>query len=232
VQTIEGIELTAEKISTAPNSKGTIALKTKINGKGVLKVDGSVQLSPVAAVLQVESTAIPVLPLQPYFTEFVNIQVNRGIVSNKGEVRLQLDRGSLAGGYKGSLTIGDLLAVDKVNSADFLKWRSLHIGGIDLALQPMKVDIAEVALSDFYSRLILNKDGRLNLQDIVRRPEAETAGAATAKQAETPAEKPVEKVAGKPTGAPPPAAAAPRESDPAGRHRQFLGLLRQAQLHG
>jgi hypothetical protein len=144
----------------------------------------------VAAALQVESTALPLLPLQPYFTEFVNIQLNRGIVSNKGEVRLQLEKGALAGGYKGSLTIGDLLAVDKANSADFLKWRSLHVGGIDVALQPMKVDIAEVALTDFYSRLILNKDGRLNLQDIVRRPDGEGAQGSVTKPAEGAAEKP------------------------------------------
>ena len=133
----------------------------------------------------------------------MNIQFNRGIVSNKGEVRLQLDKGGLAGGYKGSLTIGDLLAVDKANSADFLKWRSLHVGGIDVVLQPMKVDIAEVALTDFYSRLILNKDGRLNLQDIVRKPDGEAPQASVTKPSEGAAEKPVEKVAEKTAGAPP-----------------------------
>ena len=36
----------------------------------------------------------------------------------------------------------------------------------------MAVNVGEVALSDFYSRLILSKEGRLNLQDIVRKPEA------------------------------------------------------------
>ena len=206
VQTIEAIELTAEKISTEPNSKGTLALKTRVNGKGALKVDGSIQLAPVATVLQVESTALPLLPLQPYFTEFVNIQLNRGMVSNKGEVRLQLDKGSLGGGYKGSLTVGDVIAVDKANSADFLKWRSLHVGGIDVGLQPMKVDIAEVALTDFYARLILSQDGRLNLQDIVRRPEGEAPQAPAAKPAEKAAEKPLEKVAGTSAGTAPAAA--------------------------
>jgi hypothetical protein len=195
VQTIEGLEITAEKISTEPNSKGKVALKTKVNGKGVLQVDGSLQLAPVATALQVETTAIPLLPLQPYFSEFVNIQLNRGIVSNKGEVRLQFDKGSLTGGYTGSLTVGDLIAVDKANSADFLKWRSLHFGGIDVALQPMAVNIGEIALADFYSRLILSKEGRLNLLDIVKqKPEAE-AGKPPAGDAGKSAE-PAAKVAG------------------------------------
>jgi uncharacterized protein involved in outer membrane biogenesis len=172
VQTIEGLELTAEKVSTDPNSKGTLALKAKVNGKGALKVDGSVQLMPLATVLKIEAQSIPLLPLQPYFTNFLNIALTRGLVSNAGELTAQMGKEGLKATYKGSLTLGDLLAVDKVNNADFLKWKSLYLGGIDFRLQPMAVNVGEVALSDFYSRLILSKEGRLNLQDIVRKPEA------------------------------------------------------------
>lgn len=190
VQTVEGLEVTAEKVSTDPGAKGTLAVKAKVNGKGALKVDGSVQLNPVATALQVETATIPVLPLQPYFTDFLNIQLNRGVVSNKGELRLQVDKGALAGSYRGSLTIGDLIAVDKANSSDFLKWRSLHFGGIDVAFEPLKIDVGEIALTDFYSRLILNQDGRLNLQDIVRRPEGEAQAPAPAATVQAPARTP------------------------------------------
>lgn len=70
--------------------------------------------------------------------------------------------------------------VDKLNNADFLKWKSLYLGGIDFQLQPLAVNVGEIALSDFYSRLILSKEGRLNLQDIVRKPEAAGEQGATA----------------------------------------------------
>jgi hypothetical protein len=162
----------AENLSTEPGKKGTLSLKSRINQKGSLKVDGSVQLMPLMTALKVETQAIPLLPLQPYFTDFLNIALTRGQVSNSGEVTAQMGKEGLNATYKGSLTLGDLLAVDKVNNADFLKWKSLYLGGIDFRLQPMAVNVGEVALSDFYSRLILSKEGRLNLQDIVRKPEA------------------------------------------------------------
>ncbi len=171
VQTIDGFSLVAENLSTEPGKTGTVSLKSRINQKGSLKVDGSVQLMPLATALKVETQAIPLLPLQPYFTGFLNIALTRGQVSNSGEVTAQMGKEGLNATYKGSLTLGDLLAVDKVNNADFLKWKSLYLGGIDFRLQPMAVNVGEVALSDFYSRLILSKEGRLNLQDIVRRPE-------------------------------------------------------------
>ncbi|MGB7502295.1 MAG: DUF748 domain-containing protein, partial [Azonexus sp.] len=168
VQVIDGFSLTADNLSTEPGKKGNVSLKSRINQKGSLKVDGSVQLVPLLTTLKVETQAIPVLPLQPYFTDFLNIELTRGQVSNSGEVTAQMDKDGLNAGYKGSLTLGDLLAVDKVNNADFLKWKSLYLGGIDVRLQPMAVNVGEVALTDFYSRLILSKEGRLNLQDIVR----------------------------------------------------------------
>ncbi len=92
------------------------------------------------------------LPLQPYFTSFLNIALTRGQVSNSGEVTAEMGKEGLNAAYKGSLTLGDLIAVNKVNNADFLKWKSLHLGGIDFRLQPMAVNVGEVALSDFYSR--------------------------------------------------------------------------------
>ena len=175
VQVIDGFSLAAENLSTEPGKKGNISLKSRINQKGSLKVDGSVQLMPLQTTLKVETQAIPVLPLQPYFTDFLNIELTRGQVSNSGEVTAQMDKDGLNAGYKGSLTLGDLIAVDKVNNADFLKWKSLYLGGIDFRLQPMAVNVGEVALTDFYSRLILSKEGRLNLQDIVRTSQAATA---------------------------------------------------------
>mgnify|MGYP003450544985 FL=1 len=178
VQVIDGFSLAGENLSTEPGKKGSISVKSRINQKGSLKIDGSVQLMPLVTALKVETQAIPVLPLQPYFTDFLNIELTRGQVSNSGEVNAELGKDGLTGSYKGSLTLGDLIAVDKVNNADFLKWKSLFLGGIDVRLQPMAVNVGEVALTDFYSRLILSKEGRLNLQDIVR-----TSPAATAKDA-------------------------------------------------
>ena len=172
IQTIDRFSMLAENLSTEPGKAGTVSLKSRINEKGSLKVDGSVQLMPLLASLKVETQAIPLLPLQPYFTGFLNIALTRGLVSNVGELTAQMGKEGLNATYKGSLTLGDLLAIDKVNNADFLKWKSLHLGGIDFRLQPMAVNVGEVALSDFYSRLILSKEGRLNLQDIVRKPEA------------------------------------------------------------
>lgn len=193
VQEIDALTLRAENLSNAPGRKGTLALQGKINRQGSLDVVGSLQLAPLAVTLGVQTQTIPLLPLQPYFGEQLNIALTRGKLSSKGEVTAQVDKDNVKAAYKGSLTLGDFLAVDKLNSADFLKWKSLYLGAIDFRLQPMAINIGEIALSDFYSRLILNAAGRLNVQDIVKQPEgdagetAKAAGAAESKPDARPA---------------------------------------------
>lgn len=177
VQEIEGFSLHGEELTNAPNQKGKIALKTKINQKGSLNVDGSLQVVPLEVAVKVETLAVPLMPLEPYVGQFLNVSLHRGLISNKGEAMARLDTAGLKAGYKGNFTLGDFLAVDKANSADFLKWKSLYFGGIDFRLEPMAVNIGEIALSDFYSRLILNKDGRLNVADIVKQPAGKAAEA-------------------------------------------------------
>lgn len=175
VQEIEGLSLQAEGLTNEPNKKGKIALKSRINKKGSLSVDGSLQIYPLDVAVKLETAAISLLPMEPYFGQFLNIELTRGQVSNKGEATAKFDNVGFKAGYKGSFTLGDFVAVDKLNSADFLKWKSLYFGGIDFRLEPMVINVGEIALTDYFSRLILNKDGKLNVADIVKKPEGEAA---------------------------------------------------------
>jgi uncharacterized protein involved in outer membrane biogenesis len=178
VQEISGLSLQGERLGNLPNEKGQLSLQATVNGEGKLAVGGEVQAVPLAAKLKIASSGIPVQGLQAYSGRYLNIRLQRGQFSNEGEAVVRVDGGRLKAAYKGSATVGNLLAVDPDNKADFLKWKSLHFGGVDFRLDPLAIDVREIALADFYSRLILNKDGRLNLADIVRRNEAAPAAAA------------------------------------------------------
>lgn len=182
VQEISGLSLQGERLGNLPNEKGRLTLQATVNGEGKLALGGEVQAVPLAAKLQIDSSGIPVQGLQAYSGRYLNIRLQRGQFSNQGEAVVRVDGGRLKAAYKGSATIGNLLAVDPDNKADFLKWKSLHFGGVDFRLDPLAIDVREIALADFYSRLILNKDGRLNLADIVRRnaPPPPVADAAAA----------------------------------------------------
>ncbi|MBV8248806.1 MAG: DUF748 domain-containing protein [Comamonas sp.] len=54
---------------------------------------------------------------------------------------------------------------------DLLSWRTLAVRGLDLNLrpaQPLRVSVRETALADFFARVIVQRNGRINLQDILK----------------------------------------------------------------
>ena len=70
---------------------------------------------------------------------------------------------------------------------ELLSWKLLKLGGLDVQLEPGKppqVEVKDTLLSDFYARLIIHPDGRINLQDVVKSkdgaPAASTAAAPAA----------------------------------------------------
>lgn len=180
VHLVDGLSVVAENLSTAGGARSTLAVRGKVNQKGQLKVDGNVQLQPLVVNLNVETTAIPILPLQAYFSDYLNISLTRGQLSNKGQVAIQSEKGGLNATYKGDLTLGDFNSVDKANSSDFLRWKSLYVGGIDFRLQPLTAKVGEVAITDFYSRLIVSPEGKINLAQIVRKADDKAPATAPA----------------------------------------------------
>lgn len=170
--TLEGLVLDAENISTVPGTTTTVSASFKFNRKGEIGLSGSVSPFPLKADLKVDVKALELLPLQPYFGERLNIAVTRGQLAVSGDLKLQGSEASaFSGGFTGQATIGDFYAVDKLNSADFLRWKSFYFGKVDLKLQPDSVSIGEIALSDFFARVIVSPEGKLNLMQIVRTEE-------------------------------------------------------------
>ena len=175
VQTVDGLSFLLENVSTAPGERAAISTRFKINRKGEVALKGGAVLQPLQADLAIDAKAVELLPLQPYFGQFLNVDVTRGQVSVGGDLKV-VDASKAKGatpdmsiGFSGNVTVGDFQAVDKLNSADFLRWKSFHFGKIDVQTAPQSLSIGDIALSDFFARVIVSPEGKLNLMQIVRR---------------------------------------------------------------
>lgn len=166
---IDGLSLSAENVSNQPGARSRISTRFTFNRQGKIEVKGDLGLAPFDAQLVLDARALPLLPVQPYFTEKLNLSVTRGQLSAAGKLALRSGgEGKLQGGFAGQASIAGFHAVDKLNSADFLSWKSFHLGNVDLRLNPNSLSIGEVALADFFARVIVSREGKLNLAQIVR----------------------------------------------------------------
>ncbi|MFO1364612.1 MAG: DUF748 domain-containing protein [Burkholderiales bacterium] len=167
------IRLKAEKLSTAKGQRGRIDLHATIDRTGTLAASGPISLDPPAGNLRVDARAINFAPAQRYVDEQVNVTITSGAASAKGVAAFEMPPGgALRASYKGDAAVTDFASVDKLTTQDLLKWKSLTLGGVDFNLAPLKVSVDEVTLAEFYARIILSAQGRLNLQDVARSPDA------------------------------------------------------------
>ena len=188
----EPIQVVVENLSNQKESKAQASLRVTLNRNGTVSVDGSVGLSPLSTDLRVDVQKLDLVPLQPYVTDKVKILVSSGDLRVKGRLGVKAAaEGSPQISFAGQTNLGNFVSLDRATSEDFLKWKSLFVGGIQANVNPLRLEINEVALSDFYSRLIVYPNGTLNLREMLTGGEAQpsTSGGAGASPSTAPAKK-------------------------------------------
>lgn len=172
-----------------------LTLNTTYNQRGRLSAKGTLSLQPLGASLQIDGQGVPVTGLQPYFADRSNAGVSSGALNASGKLMLQLpERKPLQASYTGSLSLTGVRTRDRISGDDFARWKSLVIGNIDAQYNtrknPLELSLGNIALNDFYARVIVNPNGRLNLQDIIAHPEQGQAAPTVSLTQAAPAPKP------------------------------------------
>jgi len=180
----ENIRIDAENLSSQKDRQGKLTLALNLSKTGAIAASGELGINPLVTRLALDLKGIKLKPFQPYFTEQLNITITDGAASAKGELKVADEgKGALRVSFAGDASLDRLATIDKLDEEDFLKWNRLHFKRINVATQPLRINIAEVALADFYSLLIIHPDGSLNLQQIVKEQKSETAAKAPAASA-------------------------------------------------
>ena len=170
---IQDIAIRGEKISTLKDSQGKLSLSMDLNkGMGAVAVSGPVGINPIFANLDIDLKRIRIRPFQEYFTDKFRVNFTDGDISAKGTVSASkpADR-DVTVKYDGNLLLGRVATVDKVNGDDFVKFKSLFVNSISAGYNPLFVRIKDIALADFFARIIVNEDGTLNVKNVAK-PEA------------------------------------------------------------
>ncbi|MBW1789541.1 MAG: DUF748 domain-containing protein [Deltaproteobacteria bacterium] len=131
------INLSLKDISTTRDSKGGMSLALRVPKEGELKTAGEIGINPVRADLKVDVKDLDIRPFEPYWRDRINITVTSGAVSTSGKARFSLAADKQAkGSFRGDIKISRFATVDNAHAEDFLKWKSLQVSGMDIAVTP------------------------------------------------------------------------------------------------
>ena len=165
---LDRLRLKVENITTGGKRHGKFSFTTVYNEQGSVSLGGTFTVDPPSMKAKLQAKTLPIGPMQPYYTEKVKILLTGGSISAEGNVSVDApkDRPPQAG-FRGEVSVNDFSSLDKALEEEFLKFASLHFGGVEVGYNPTSVAIREISLTDFYSRILVNPDGTLNVQGIV-----------------------------------------------------------------
>lgn len=188
---VTGLGMTQGQFTSKPIP---LKLAARHNDHGELTVDGLLSLPQseraFSAQMDLGIHGIELTAVQPYVADQLNIALTRGELFCDGKLDLSLPSGKTPSvRFNGDASVRGLRSVDKAGGDDFLRWKTLAFKNIQVMFQdkpkahPLDLTLGEIALDDFFARVIVKSSGRINLQDIVKTAAGEAAAKQEAAQA-------------------------------------------------
>ncbi len=157
-----------ENITNARGQRGSVNLRTRVGERGRIAFNGPVTTNPFAIDGRVDAEGLLLATIQPYLDQLVNVTVTNGTAATKGRLVFGLPDGAPLDAprrvtYAGDVTVSDFASLDKPTASDLAKWKTLTLSKVDIATAPFALAIGNIALDDFYARVIVYEDATLNL---------------------------------------------------------------------
>lgn len=163
----DNLNMKVQGLSTQTGQTGSAEIACRINQKGTILSKSSFGINPLTFDSSVSLEGLEPGWVQSYFTDRVQVILSSGKLSTKGQLNLSKDNDSnLKFTFKGNTAVSEFASVDKQYTDNFLKFRNLSLNGMDIGFSPTYIRIDEIVWEDFFSSIIVNSDGMLNLNSV------------------------------------------------------------------
>ncbi|MBU9223424.1 DUF748 domain-containing protein [Burkholderia multivorans] len=166
---IKPLDLSVQKLGDDMTKPLPIQLKATLNRKGSLNVTGDVTAQPLKLALKIDGNRVDAAAFEPYFGSALNATIASALLNAQGNLTFAQAKDTMRAAYRGNVALVDVRMLDKATSEPFAGWRSLALTNLKANYDDKgtDVDAARVTFSNFYGRVLLDAQGRLNLNDIV-----------------------------------------------------------------
>ncbi|MBM2773378.1 DUF748 domain-containing protein [Burkholderia territorii] len=166
---IKPLDLSVQKISDDMTKPLPVQLKATLNRKGSVSVSGDVTAQPLKLGLKIDGNRLDAAAFEPYFGSALNATIASALLNAQGNLTFAQVKDTPRATYRGDVALVDVRMLDKATSDPFAGWRSLALSNLKVNYDEKgtDVDAARVTFSNFYGRVLLDAQGRLNLKDVV-----------------------------------------------------------------
>jgi len=199
---LSALSLKARNLAPDGSKPEAVELSARVAARrgqaGQLTYRGTLTPQPFATQGRLEASRLPLYALDGYLADQLAIELLRADLGFRGQVALSQSARGTTLRVNGDAAIDDLRANSTAAATpktaaqvgeELLAWKSLGLRGLAVALAPNtapRVEVKETSLADFFARVTINENGRINLSDIAKSP-AEVSHQAPAADTASPA---------------------------------------------
>ncbi len=192
---IKRLDVDLKNLAYPKSRQSPFQMKARIGRKGRIAFSGNLAHSPLRLQAQTNIKALPLTLFNDFLPENVKVSLKDGKLYSDLAIKLTERPERLTGSFAGRVNISDISLRDPFGSDELLAWKSLDLEGIKGEIAPFKLQIKEVALSDYLAKIQIDRQGRVNLTNVTSNPAED--------REEPAAEPPQEELAGAEESAPP-----------------------------
>ncbi len=183
---LSALSLQARNLALDGSKPEALSLSTRVaagrGNAGKLDYRGTLTPQPFATQGRLEASRLPLHALDGYLADQFAIELLRADVGFRGQVAMAQSARGTTLRVNGDAAIDELRANSTAAATpktaeqvgeELLAWKSLGLRGLSVALAPNtapRVEVKETSLADFYARITINENGRINLSDIAKSP--------------------------------------------------------------
>ncbi|MCK5760005.1 MAG: DUF748 domain-containing protein [Candidatus Delongbacteria bacterium] len=140
-------------------------LRFNING-GDIELKGTMTIEPMTVDTKLKITKLPLSTANGFIPSNMTLSVKDGYFNSEYDINIAIaDSSKINVSAKGSSNISGLNVIETKSDSTLFSFNDLSFNDLALNLDPMKVDISEIVLDNFYSNVSISKDKRLNIND-------------------------------------------------------------------
>ncbi|MDY0132181.1 MAG: DUF748 domain-containing protein [Desulforegulaceae bacterium] len=163
---VSGLDIKVLEFSTKKNNSSNFTLNCLLNEKSSLDIKGEFGIDPLFANIDSNLNNLYFDYANGYIPSDLKILIKNGKSDLSSKTALKIENEELKLSSQADLMVKDLNIIERESKKDFFKLDSFEIKNLDFNLLPMKLDIEEIIISGINQKVLKNKNGKFNFEEI------------------------------------------------------------------
>jgi uncharacterized protein involved in outer membrane biogenesis len=182
---LTGIDLELTDFRYGAAGSATLAGSAVLNGGGSLQVNGALSMDPLRLDLDLAIAGSPLAAFRPWAERYTRAEILGGTFGLRGKLAYAEAGKTSDIRFRGGIFSDGGRIRDPLLQEDLLRWGRLEVRKAEYRTLPASLQIAEIAVTRPYARVIVAADRSLNLQHLKTGDSTSTAAKDTLQESLT-----------------------------------------------